>query len=418
MDTNVANGTHGLSQADFADENRGDWLGLPVGIFSSIIMVLIILRFWARKDRNHNRDGLGADDWFCLAATLFGWITNMLYFTMTHLGFGQHIVFVETETLSQGLLVFWFLQYTFVITQQTSKISLLLLYIRLFGEVTPWLRRTCFNLVALLVAHAVVLCVVNALQCQPIDAVWNGAAFADANGQSVSDDNYNSTRPNEHRNEPRSGSAGGSGAKCINLLSFFIFNGIFYVITDLIIWALPLQPIWHLNMPWQKKLMIAPAFGLGILVVASAAVRLWSVFLLPVTPDLTYDISSLVYALCEYNIGIICASLPILPAISRTLWFVASKKYRRKTRHRRAGSGHLSPLDGHDEGGAARGGLLTTDRQHASAPLATTGATGLPDRCLHSSGGEERPVSQDGIELADRSQDQRPKLTLLEVLKG
>ena len=53
-----------------------------------------------------------------------------------------------------------------------AKVSILLLYIRLFGVNRPF-RYTCYALTALVVGYCTAMILANIFQCRPIYAGWN-----------------------------------------------------------------------------------------------------------------------------------------------------------------------------------------------------------------------------------------------------
>ena len=50
-------------------------------------------------------------------------------------------------------------------------------------------------------------------------------------------------------------------------------SGWFNVGSDVAILLLPLRPIWHLQVPWTRRIRIAAIFGLGIFACAASAGR-------------------------------------------------------------------------------------------------------------------------------------------------
>ena len=55
---------------------------------------------------------------------------------------------------------------------------------------------------------------------------------------------------------------------CVNTSLNFITTGVINVISDALIFALPLWAIWHLQMPIKKKLSVSAIFATGILYVS------------------------------------------------------------------------------------------------------------------------------------------------------
>ncbi len=52
---------------------------------------------------------------------------------------------------------------------------------------------------------------------------------------------------------------------CFNAFALFEAVGLFNLISDVAILILPMAPLWRLQMPFEKKLMMIVVFGTGIL---------------------------------------------------------------------------------------------------------------------------------------------------------
>ena len=276
------NATIPLTQA-YIDESRTHWLLVPAILFSVLLPILVFLRFHARRTGTGN--GLRSDDWTCLAATIFALVTNAIFIATTFYGFGRHARTVQPQTLSTALYLWWFSQSTYKISLQLTKISLLQLYMRIFGHIT-WFKRTAIALITLLILYTLTSCTTSLVQCRPISDAWAVRI------------------PGAPRNIKQ----------CINIKSFFIFNGSFAVFTDLIVLLLPLPLIYTLNPARHQKLALLPLLALGTFIVVISSQRLY--FLVePSKPggnDLSYDLIGTLWTIIEYNLGIVCACLPIV----------------------------------------------------------------------------------------------------------
>lgn len=108
---------------------------------------------------------------------------------------------------------------------------------------------------------------------------------------------------------------------CINLKAFFIFNGVFALLTDLIVLLLPIPLIYTLNPARHQKVAMVPLFALGTFIVVISTQRLF--FLVTSKPgkdDLTYDLLSTLWTIVEYNLGICCACAPIVRVFALKVW--------------------------------------------------------------------------------------------------
>lgn len=267
----------------YIDESRADWILIPVILFSILVPLLVALRFHARRTGTAN--GLGADDWTCLAAMIFALATNGFFIATTRYGFGHHARAIPPQTLSTALHLWWFSQITYKISLQLTKISLLQLYMRIFGHI-PWFKRTAISLITLLILYTLASCTTSLVQCRPISDAWAVRT------------------PGAPRNIKQ----------CIDMKSFFIFNGCFALFTDLIVLLLPLPLIYTLNPARHQKLALLPLLALGTFIVVISSQRLYFLAM-PTKPggnDMTYDLIGTLWTIIEYNLGIVCACLPIV----------------------------------------------------------------------------------------------------------
>ena len=118
------------------------------------------------------------------------------------------------------------LTYPLVIT--LVKCSILCLYIRVFG-VREWFRRACQLLLGISIIWGLVTLFLFAFRCSPIADAWNPT---------------------------REG--------CIDFDKLFLGTNIPNVIVDFLVLALPLQPIWSLQIPTVKKVILNAILALGV----------------------------------------------------------------------------------------------------------------------------------------------------------
>jgi len=78
---------------------------------------------------------------------------------------------------------------------------------------------------------------------------------------------------------------------CINTAAFYVANGIFNCISDLLILALPLPVIWNLSLARRHKIHLCMMFGVGTIPCVVSIIRLKSiiVFMNHGNTDVTYD---------------------------------------------------------------------------------------------------------------------------------
>lgn len=141
----------------------------------TLATICVIARLASRLP-SLNGTGYGWDDWTILLSWCVLIPSDIILDMMTHIGLGQDIWMVDDPRKNITGILYWFYvsEYTYVVLLSTTKISILLLYLRMWPDAgsTPgprWFRRSCQVLIGVLAAYAVILIVVLGLQCQPHD---------------------------------------------------------------------------------------------------------------------------------------------------------------------------------------------------------------------------------------------------------
>ena len=110
------------------------------------------------------------------------------------------------------------------------KISILVLYVRIFGSLR-YIRWTAWALGVFTLAWGVAVLLVCAMQCIPIQAVWDKTV----------------------------------AGKCINAPVFFIAGSVPDVVVDFIVLALPIAAVWRLQKALAQRIGLIAIFAVGSL---------------------------------------------------------------------------------------------------------------------------------------------------------
>ncbi|KAK4221734.1 hypothetical protein QBC38DRAFT_461158 [Podospora fimiseda] len=256
----------------YAEEDHGHWIIIPNTLFTIICPILFGLRMWAR----HTTTGLDLGDWVGLSALIFTLITNALFFAMVFHGFGKHSDILPYDQLKSALRLWWLAQQTYKFALHLTKISLLLLYIRIFNHVI-WFRKVALSLIIFLILYMIAASAAGFAQCTPVAKSWD--RFVDG--------------------------------KCVDLYVLFNTNGVIAMVTDVIILLLPFPLVFKLSLPWQQKLALMPVFGLGAIICVSSALRVYTLVTATTRDaDRSYDISATMWTIVEYNLALVCLCLP------------------------------------------------------------------------------------------------------------
>lgn len=148
-------------------------------------------------------------------------------------GVGKHLDTIENTF---PYVKFWKTLYAFnqiyIATGPTIKISLLLLYRRIFD--TTLFRRVVFWLVCVNIAWWIAMCVSGVFTCVPVQGYW----FTDLPGR-----------------------------KCMSLLDYDIGYAVVNIVLDVFILVLPVHMVWRLTLTGSQKVALTFIFLLGSLYV-------------------------------------------------------------------------------------------------------------------------------------------------------
>lgn len=145
------------------------------------------------------------------------------------LGFGTHVWTVNPNNAFPLLQLYWASQQLYVLTQALVKISILLLYRRVFT--TPWFQKTVNIGLVLLVLEKSAYLFLVIFRCQPIAAVWDVRL----------------------------------PSKCLDLNAIGFSGGVVGIVDHIIIMVLPLPELWKLRLSTRKKIHLALVFAIGSL---------------------------------------------------------------------------------------------------------------------------------------------------------
>ncbi|KAI9872486.1 MAG: hypothetical protein M1830_001567, partial [Pleopsidium flavum] len=277
-------------QLAYLEAHQNDSRGPRIVAVSVLLIVLsivtVVLRFIARNIR-----GLPwkIDDYFMLPALFFTVILCVENLICVHFGNGRHILAVGLENGIEVLKVIYFLSITYGFVHFFIKMSILLLYRRIFTTVSRVFVISLYTMMIYVTAWFITTLFLCIFQCTPIQFFWMQVLP-----------------------EPPQG-------YCIDLVQAEVSLGILNSIGDAATLILPSLALWKLQMSTGKKVAVAAIFLIGIFAVVASIVRVIMVY--EQGPDFTWDDSELViWTAIEPAIGILCACFPVIaPAFSRDL---------------------------------------------------------------------------------------------------
>ncbi|THZ12863.1 hypothetical protein D6C91_08211 [Aureobasidium pullulans] len=281
--------------------------GVAIGLVS-LAFVICTLRLGIRLSRHTTsyEDGFiafamlfsvleSAVAYLCMSTSCFFESTSSNFPKAAQNGYGALVSTLSDKQLARALMWFWWAQVMYKLTIWPTKLSILFLYLRVFGDtpnVTSFgvnFRKFVYGLMAFSAVFCVITLIVNVLTCIPVKHYW------DKNS---------------------------SGHCGVDPFSWWLSQSLLNTISDILILVLPMPLVKNLlQIPARQKLGLCLVFGLGGFVVIVTIMRITTFKSGGLGDDITYDGAvTLCWTLVETNVAIICACLPLLrPFIARMI---------------------------------------------------------------------------------------------------
>ncbi|RWA06756.1 hypothetical protein EKO27_g8352 [Xylaria grammica] len=245
--------------------------------------IAVSLRLWGRRLRSQN---LWWDDYLCLVALFLVSVFTAIALYVTVLGLGRWTIKVAVEH-PENLLPFAKATISGSVIYSpallASKLSLLFLFYRIFPS-----KRYKWTLIVVgifVISYSIVALLVNLLHCMPIERNWDNTIKG----------------------------------YCFNLGVEPVLLAVFNVITDFVIFVLPLPYIWRLNTSFRAKLQLSSILALGSFVIVVAIIRSVQVSGLGYTDGFWDNGPDVLWSDVEVCMAVVAACLPVLRPVFNKL---------------------------------------------------------------------------------------------------
>ena len=198
---------------------------------------------------------------------------------------------LQPNNITGVLLYFWVAEFLYVACVLGTKVSILLLYLRVFPEtISKWFRVACISLIGLSVLMLIAVDLTVLFQCNPINFAWL-------------------RWDGEHT------------GSCINTAAQITATAAINVFLDLLVFFLPIPRLVTLNISTRKKISVCLTFLVGIFVTACSAIRLQYLAQWGHSKNPTWDYNSIaIWSSVECNIGVVCACMPAMAGFIKDGW--------------------------------------------------------------------------------------------------
>ncbi|EEQ35102.1 hypothetical protein McanMca71_001710 [Microsporum canis] len=252
--------------------------GIVLFIVGTVMVIIAGLVVLLRLVGRYLREGLRIDDWTILAALLIAIVFTVVHNIGVRYGLGKHGDDIPEQDKIQAFKMLLCAQVLFKLIIGLTKASILFLYLRVFAA-NKYFRWACISLIIFSSLASIAYVFPTLFQCRPLAAFWDR------------------TIPHE----------------CMNDLGIWLSYALINIITDILIFALPIYYISRLSLEFRDKIALIFVFLLGGFVCLISIIRTMTFSKSAQPVDVTYTfLFNAIWATIELNTAIICACLPII----------------------------------------------------------------------------------------------------------
>ncbi|RDW93381.1 CFEM domain-containing protein [Aspergillus mulundensis] len=198
------------------------------------------------------------------------------------LGLGIDTWFLSFQEITDFLHIYFAIESLYLASIALTKISMLLLYLRLFPA-RPIQLATKITLL-LTTAWGIAMLLANVFACQPINYMW--------------------LRWDEEHE-----------GKCIDHEAVMAIHAILNIVFDVLIITLPMPTLLKLNMSVRKKVGVIFMFAVGLVVTLISIFRCISLIRFDIFDNPTKNIVTIsIWSVVEVDLSLICACMPSIRA--------------------------------------------------------------------------------------------------------
>ncbi|KAH8728007.1 hypothetical protein GQ44DRAFT_824348 [Phaeosphaeriaceae sp. PMI808] len=272
-------------------------------ILHSVILLFVTIAVLMRMyTRALVKKTFGIDDWFCIIAFLLCIAQSTIFGYATRLGFGMHLWDIRASEIVHCLKVFSAGLKMYMPAILTVKLCILIGFYRVFKvyQMARW--AIWFGMAANIIFY-VVCFFIDIFRCKPMAAAWNPSIKG----------------------------------KCLPYTLFPWITGIFNVISDFYILAIPMPILFNMNMDIKRRIKIISIFSLGLFTCITSIMRVVATAQASGNPDkLYFGAKYMHWPILELNVGLICACALTFPAFFDSSLPNSLGSFIRKVRSRNA----------------------------------------------------------------------------------
>ncbi|RMJ13941.1 hypothetical protein CDV36_006426 [Fusarium kuroshium] len=290
--------------SDSVEDRSATLIGVVVMLLF-ITTLVVVLRLWTRYVILNQ---LGADDILALISLLVVIGCGIAMILETRYGLGKHVSPVILQTVPLYLKNFYVAVVLYAAALMFIKLTFLLHYYRLLA--IQEMKKVYQAAIVIVGGWALSQVLVGIFICWPIQGFWDKTV----------------------------------DAKCIPNQPQWYINAAGNIVTDVMVFLLPIPAIRSLRLPRTQKFILAGIFSLGFFTVILSAIR---IEYLKDFEDFTWKhVESNLWSMAELTSALICACLPTLRPFAVRYFPALASKFTRSSGGYRGGHGsriHSTP---------------------------------------------------------------------------
>ncbi|KAL4880274.1 hypothetical protein BJY04DRAFT_219272 [Aspergillus karnatakaensis] len=257
-------------------------------VFLVLAIICVLLRVAGRVIVTH----VGLDDGAVGLALCIAIAIGAIAFPIRDGGLGKDIWHVPFDDITKTVYLFAIATILYPPCIALIKISMLLLYLRLFPGY--YIRLATLTTLAITSCWGIIYTLMGVFQCKPREYMWE-------------------RWDGEHKGQ------------CLDQHAILMSHAIINIVLDVVVIALPLPTLLRLNLSLTKKVGVCMMFVIGLVVTVISILRLTTSMGFLTSSNPTRDfIPVSIWSFLEIDLGIICACLPEIRALIQYL-FPSSK---------------------------------------------------------------------------------------------
>ncbi|KAL4780061.1 hypothetical protein BJX76DRAFT_339165 [Aspergillus varians] len=256
------------------------------GAFVVFITAVIAVRVYVRLVMLR---ALGTDDILMVIGTVLGIGLTAASMVAAYYGVGRHRSHIPEEDYLPMLKGIYSTRVIYVLSLMFVKMSLLIFYLRL--DPRRYMNWAVYALLFIVIGLSIASFFILTFSCFPPSKFWDVTGTAEG-----------------HCMDPDSQQI------------FYEANGILNIITDILIYVVPIPMLWRVRISRRRKAAILGVFSVGVLSIAAGCVRYDFVRKLAHNEDQYYYLAdSLNWCSIEIYVAIFCGSAPSLSVLVKTI---------------------------------------------------------------------------------------------------